>query len=260
MNPGTESLTAKITAAYRAREAARPEPLCRDVWARWLVGDDGPALAEKGDAHAPDMALGVVLRTAWLDEHVDAFKGSQVIVLGAGLDTRAARLSRDGVRFFEVDHPATQAYKRDLLLRAPGYPLGAATLVPCDFERDDFVVAMERAGVSRTEPTLVLWEGVIPYLTEASVSETITKLTRFLDRRSALVFDYLGPAVSAADEFVRDVGEPFLFTPTDIAPLVTRSGFAKVTVTSMPDLRAKKLPGAHARSALYDRWFLAEAS
>ena len=78
------------------------------------------------------MELWLALRVAYLDRlvglAVDRLSIRQVVILGAGYDTRAARLPRAGVRFFEVDHPATQAAKRERLAQLDGYPVDAATL------------------------------------------------------------------------------------------------------------------------------------
>jgi len=59
-----------------------------------------------------------------------------VVILGAGYDTRAARLPRAGVKFFEVDHPATQAEKRERLNPPRGLPRRRGTYVTCNFERE----------------------------------------------------------------------------------------------------------------------------
>src|SRR5437867_6874166 len=102
-------------AAYRARASRREPALCHDPWAAALAGADGQALAERLDAGFPHMELWTAVRTAYLDRQVAEFTGEagmrQVVLLGAGLDTRAARLARPGVTWFEVDQPASQADK-----------------------------------------------------------------------------------------------------------------------------------------------------
>ena len=116
------------------------------------------------------------LRTRYLDDCVTRalHRGvRQVVILGAGLDTRAARLGREAVRFFEVDQPASQADKRERLSRFEAYPMDAATFVPCDFERDDFVELLETAGLDRKSPACFVWEGVIYYLLEAAARTTL---------------------------------------------------------------------------------------
>jgi methyltransferase (TIGR00027 family) len=162
------------------------------------------------------------------------------VILGAGYDTRAARLPRAGVRYFEVDHPATQAAKRDRLARLDGYPVDAATYVTCDFEREDPVERLVAGGLSVREPTLVLWEGVVSYLTEAAVRATATRLATGLDGRSLLAFELvsknygMGVKVKPQDlgtrSYVDDLGEPIRYGSDDILPLLYDCGFRWVRV------------------------------
>src|SRR5687768_4604112 len=124
MKPERASRTALITAAYRARATARPDPICNDPWAASLAGEEGAALVAPLDANAPHLELWVAVRTAFLDAQACALLDppssiSQAVLLGAGLDVRAARLARDGVRWFEVDQPHTQADKLRRLRALP---------------------------------------------------------------------------------------------------------------------------------------------
>src|SRR5688500_1937257 len=151
MNERGASRTALLVSAYRARAARRPSPIATDTWAEHLAGEEGEALAAKVDGFLHDRELWMAVRTAYLDAEVCHWSRhepgvSQVVMLGAGLDTRAARLAHPGVRFFEVDQPASQADKLARIARAPGYPTSAATHVACDFERDDFVERLVAAG------------------------------------------------------------------------------------------------------------------
>ena len=101
----------------------------------------------------------MALRTRYIDDCVQRCLSRgmrQVVILGAGLDTRAARLGREGVRFFEIDQPASQADKCERLSRFDGYPLDAATFVPCDFERDDFVERLRSAGFDTSAPACLV--------------------------------------------------------------------------------------------------------
>src|ERR1700722_15783771 len=127
------STTALMVAAYRGRATAREDHLCEDPWALRLAGPDGLDVAERYAAGFPHRELWIALRTAFIDGRVRRLTGPetipQVVMLGAGFDTRAARLARDGVRFFEVDHPGTQANKLARLKGLEGYPVGAATYV-----------------------------------------------------------------------------------------------------------------------------------
>jgi methyltransferase (TIGR00027 family) len=257
------SLTARVAAAYRARATARADALCHDPWAHDLVGGGHEDLLARGDSVAPEMEAGIAVRTAWLDDAVRSWNGRQLVLLGAGLDTRAARLARPGLRFFEVDHPETQAYKRERLAAVAGYPPGASTLVPCDFEKDDFVEALFAAGYDESLETAFVWEGVIAYLTEPAVRATFRKLARLNARR--IHFDYIGKSPRSGDgvaEFAGEAGEPFIFTVDDIAPLVKEEGFASAKIVTMREAHLSRVPRAGKdleKAPFFDRWYLAEA-
>ncbi len=92
----------------------------------------------------------------------------QLVILGAGLDTFAYRSQNPDLRVFEIDHPATQAWKRDRLA-AVGIDIPATvSLVPVDFETQDLAAELESAAFVRTEPAIFIWLGVIFYLTPSA--------------------------------------------------------------------------------------------
>ncbi len=234
----TASKTALMVCAYRARASKAENPLFVDPWADAIAGAEGQAIADRLDARWPPMALWLALRVAYLDrlvgQAVDQLSIRQVVILGAGYDTRAARLPRAGVRFFEVDHPATQAEKRARLAKLDGYPIEAATYASCNFEREDPIERLVACGFSTTEPALVLWEGVTMYLTEAAVRATATRLATGLDPRSLVAFDHLGKRMAAGQvpqrdlesrDFVGELGEPVQWGMDDPLPLLYETGF-----------------------------------
>ncbi len=247
MNETSGSRTALLVAAYRARASEGDSPLCSDPWAGMLAGEEGSAIAAAMSRVQPQMELWVAVRTAYLDRAVAHLLPEipQVVVLGAGLDTRAARLARPGVRFFEVDAPASGTDKRARLARVPGYPVGAATYVACDFERDDFVERLEAAGFDRARPAVVLWEGVTYYLTEAAVRATLARVADGLHPGSVLLFDHVGRRVVAREtksdedrgtmDLLAGLGEPFRFGVNDVIPLLYEIGFRRVRVTSFDE-------------------------
>jgi methyltransferase (TIGR00027 family) len=228
-----------MVCAYRARATRAERPLLVDPWAAALAGDEGEALARTMDARFPPMGLWLALRVAYLDRlvalSVDRLGVRQVVILGAGYDTRAARLPRAGVTYFEVDHPATQASKRARLAELGGYPIDAARYTSCDFEREDPIERLTATGFDVREPALVIWEGVVPYLTEDAVRATATRLAQGLDARSIVAFDHSGKnlvegkKLDASDTGFRDmlsgVGEPLRFGTNDILPLLAACGF-----------------------------------
>jgi methyltransferase (TIGR00027 family) len=118
------------------------------------------------------------------------FGGAQLVILGAGFDARAARLADvlDGVRVYEVDHPATQALKRARFgdLRV--------SFLPWDFERDPLAslgARLAALGHDPTRPTLTLWEGVTMYLTEPAIADSVAAVRAWSAKGSQLCFSYV---------------------------------------------------------------------
>src|SRR5690242_15804663 len=147
-----------MVCAYRARVARWQSPLFIDPWAASIAGDEGEAIARRLDERFAPMETWLALRVAYLDRlvglAVDRLSIRQIVILGAGYDTRAARLPRAGVRFFEVDHPATQSAKRETLAKLPGYPIDGATYASCNFEREDPIERLAASGFVTAEPAL----------------------------------------------------------------------------------------------------------
>jgi len=252
-----------MVAAYRARATERPAQLCRDPFARALAGPGGFEDAARYDEGAPYIELFVALRTAFFDRLTRCMLGRgvpQVVVLGAGLDTRAARLGPKGVRFFEVDHPTTQADKLARLASLPGYPIEKATYVPCDFSTNDFVERLDTSGFRADLPALLLWEGVTYYLSEEAVRATLRSVADRLDPRSVIVFDHVGKRMAAgavressslaAWRGVAEMGEPLLFGTDHAIPLLHEVGFRKAHVTSFDEI-ALNLTGTYDRARTF---------
>lgn len=162
-----------------------------------------------------------------LAEAVEA-GATQYVLLGAGLDTFAHRNPYAGLRVFEVDHPATQAWKRDLLSRA-GMPAPARLVyAPVNFEAESLHEGLSRAGFDFAAKTVFAWLGVVPYLTLPAFRATVS-LIAAMPKGSGVIFDYGLPrhVLSATEQLERDslaarvaaVGEPFQlhFTPEEAA-------------------------------------------
>jgi O-methyltransferase involved in polyketide biosynthesis len=154
-------------------------------------------------------------RTIAIDEALRARVTGQLVILGAGLDTRAWRLpelARTDV--WEVDHPASQQDKRARLAEAaqggrgvdgssrPAFelPINARSVrfTPVDFAVDDLGGALAAAGHDPSVPTTWLWEGVVPYLTRDDVRATLAALAVRTVRGSTLVVNYQAPSARAA--------------------------------------------------------------
>lgn len=172
--------TALGVAASRAVETARANPLIRDEFARTLVSSAGPAWARLTD---PELAwldgdeqgqrahrLGIdyqAVRTHFFDEYfanavTDGIR--QVVILAAGLDSRAYRLGWPaGTAVYEVDQPKVLEYKTGILESHGAVPTAQRRPVPVDL-RDAWPAALAAAGFDRAQPTAWLAEGLLPYL------------------------------------------------------------------------------------------------
>jgi methyltransferase (TIGR00027 family) len=172
--------TALGVAASRAAETAGPDPLIRDEFARVLVSSAGPAWARLADAalawldgdpqgqRAHRLSIDYqAVRTHFFDEYfsnaVSAGIG-QVVILAAGLDSRAYRLNwPPGTAVYEIDQPKVLEYKTGILEQHGAVPTARRRPVPVDL-RDDWPTALTAAGLDRTQPTAWLAEGLLPYL------------------------------------------------------------------------------------------------
>ena len=214
--------------------------------ARPLVFEDPIAVPILGDTYAeevrrtpqrPDRPWSVGLRAFMVarsryaeDNLARAVAGgvAQYVLLGAGLDTFAHRNPFAGLHVFEVDHPATQAWKRELL-SAGHIPLaGAHSYVPVDFETQTLAAQLAGAGFDARRPAFFSWLGVVPYLTREAFRATI-RFVGAMPAGSGVVLDYSQPrhvlppleqlGFDSLASRVQLAGEPFrlFFTPEEIA-------------------------------------------
>jgi methyltransferase (TIGR00027 family) len=234
------SHTATLVALYRAIESSRPAParLFEDRFApaflgpraRWalrlsrlpVVGAALPWALVDGHWSGPRGTVAV--RTRYIDDALgDALRAGvdQVVILGAGFDCRAYRMPGiDRARVFEVDHPATQARKREIITRRLGTLPPHVTLVPVDLATQALDAIMPGAGYRGDARTFFICEGLTHYLPPAVVDAVF----RFVARPaggSQMVFTYIHRAMldgsvrfeGAANTLatVQRAGEPYTF-------------------------------------------------
>lgn len=211
-----------------------------DPLASRIVGETALGTEEFDRGVDEDLArrrrLFIAARSRFADDVVAAAVAggtSQVVVLGAGLDTSAYRNTHESVRFFEVDHPDTQEWKRRRLAEAGIAIPPSLTFAPVDFEQSTLAAGLAAAGLDRTSEAVFVWLGVAVYLTRTSVDETL----RYIAGHGAaaeVVFDYVYPLADAARRARADrvaaVGEPWLsfFTAEEIRSVLLSFGFARV--------------------------------
>jgi methyltransferase (TIGR00027 family) len=180
---------------------------------------------------------------------------TQYVLLGAGLDSFAYR-RRDlsGVlRVFEVDHPATQQWKRARLRELAVALPDTLTFVPVDFERQTVREALSAGGYRVEEPAFFSWLGVTQYLTAEATLKTLQEIAA-LAPGSEIVFEYTVPEATLAREERQYVacckaraaerGEPWVgfFEPTRLVTLVKEVGFTEVTDLSPQELNHRYFP------------------
>ncbi|MGD1034489.1 MAG: SAM-dependent methyltransferase [Candidatus Dormibacteria bacterium] len=183
--------TAHWTAAVRALETARPDALFSDPWAADLAGEDGLRWAS---GRAPEMLAPMIVRTRFFDDFlVDASAAghvTQVVLLGAGLDTRALRLSwPPGTSLFEVDRPEVMRRKQEVLGRA-GASAGCAHHVVCaDLSAGDWPDRLVGTGLDPHAPAAWLAEGFLFYLDGEAITALLERISGLAAAASRLGFD-----------------------------------------------------------------------
>ena len=164
----------------------------------------------------------------------------QIVILGAGLDTFALRNPHGAqqIRIYEVDHPATQAWKRQRLAEAQLALPPWLILVPVDFERDDVGEKLVAAGSQQNSPAFFTWLGVVPYLTQDAFDRTLDYISSI--QNSEVVFDYLEPPEAFAKELGQlekerteqlekiDERSGSRFEPAGIAAILRSHGFCAI--------------------------------
>jgi methyltransferase (TIGR00027 family) len=178
----------------------------------------------------------------------------QYVVLGAGLDTFAYRNPFPHLRVFEVDHPATQAWKRKRLAQV-GIPVPSSmTFAPVDFERQTFDDGLREAGFDETAPTFFSWLGVTMYLESDIVLGTVRAI-RELSATNGVVFDYAVPreslgfvgrlALDAVSRRVKKAGEPFrgFFAPAALVASMREMGYSHIEDLGSAEIDARYFSG-----------------
>jgi len=179
---------------------------------------------------------------------------TQYVILGAGLDTFAYRNPFHQLQVFEVDHPATQAWKRERLAAAGIAIPENVTHVPVDFEREAIAHTLSEAGLDEHRPVFFAWLGVTMYLTDEAIATTLG----YIGSRpsgSMLVLDYSLPSESLSwmERFFRGImarrvkraGEPFInfFSPERMQSTLEAAGLHRVEDLGVDELNARYFKG-----------------
>ena len=260
MQLGKPSRTAWAAAAHRAaHQVLEQGRIFTDPLALRILGEDAETVVRKA-AERPSgrrMRIFVAVRTRFAEDALAAAveRGvRQLVVLGAGLDTYAYRSTlRDRLRIFEVDHPATQAWKRQRLADAAIPIPSSLTFAPIDFEYQTLAEGLATAGFDSAQQTFFTWLGVVPYLTEEAVWSTLGFIAS-LPHGAHVVFDYSDPPASLSAEAriqhqrratrVAELGEAWLnyFEADELRAKLMALGFSEVEDLGPPQMAARYFP------------------
>jgi methyltransferase (TIGR00027 family) len=244
MQEGKFSRTAQRVAIRRAAHQLLDQPrVLDDPLALRIIGSEAEEALRSNpkEHHAFSRAFRAFMaaRSRYAEDELAravADGVTQYVVLGAGLDTFAYRNPHAGLQVFEVDHPATQAWKREQLQAAAIMIPPSLTFVPIDFEQQTLAAGLGQSGFDASAAAFFSWLGVTPYLTREACMITLSFVAK-LPPGSGLVFDFaVDPALlnagqrqalDALSKRVARYGEPFqlFFAPAKLQDELKALGF-----------------------------------
>jgi len=280
------SLTAEYMALMRALESLRPassrlfnDPYAAGflgAWRKWLYrmarGGLGRRVVERVlDSAAPGARAAGIARTKWIDDEVTAAlaQARQLVLLGAGFDTRAFRLpAATRAITFELDHPETSRAKQAALKKHGPLP-ERVRFITLDFNHQAVDAVLTQAGFDKTQPACFVWEGVTNYLTSEAIDSVLRQIQQAAPG-SILLVTYIDRAVldhperffGAAKLMARleSYGEPWTFgySPEALSTFLAARGFQLLSNRSVADVwRQAGRPNSGTRG--YEFYWLASA-
>ena len=202
------SISAEIDAGIRDFETNKPEHerLCYDPIAHAFIGKTGRVIRKIPPLRRfvrwyikqihPFLYDCIPARTKYIDEYVnhcieDGIE--QLIILGAGYDSRAYRMERlkENITVFEIDLPTIQKLKIQMLKKIIDPLPSNVVFIPIDFNTETLQQKMAQSRYDKNKKSLFIWEGVTPYLTDEAVDETLHYVATNSQPGSFLVFTYI---------------------------------------------------------------------
>lgn len=241
--------TARWTASVRARESERADRLFTDPWAAALAGPEGAAWIEPRSAES---VIPMVIRTRYFDDFLERITHQQgirqVVLMAAGLDTRAFRLNwPEQTRLFELDQPAVLEYKEQILRSAGGQPSCERQAIGVDLTLP-WQEALIKSGFDPAQPSVWLLEGFLFYLPGEAIMPLLQAVTNLAASGSWLGFDIINRMVLTSPltrkwvEMQANSGAPWIGTLDEPVEMLTGYGWT-ATLTQ-----------AGAADAHYGRW------
>ncbi len=266
---------AEHIAGARAGEWRRPEEerICFDPYAeKFLSPDDAAILVAPDQVRAareeyermmPGVNGAIMARVRFIDEYAKTMMADgleQLVILGAGFDSRAYRFEglKEGVRVFEVDHPATQEVKVERVRKIFGSLPGHVEYVPIILDEERLEDALLANGYTPGLKTLFILEGLIMYLPQRAVDDIMAFVAGHSGPGSSVVFDYFTTSVvdgtcplqeaKVLRQFVAREGAPLLFGIREgeggIEEFFSRRGFCEVNNVTTATCKERYFKGA----------------
>jgi methyltransferase (TIGR00027 family) len=269
MQQGIPSRTALSAAMHRAaHQVIENGAIFTDPLAIPIIGREAATrLAEWGNTPGRRaMRLFIAARSRFAEQKLTEAVARQVVIVGAGLDTFALRNPHADVAAYEIDHPATQAWKRERIDEAGLSVPQTVRFTPVDFERQTLGEGLADSGFDKSQPAFFVWLGVVPYLTETAIFQTLGFVATVPG--AEIVFDYanppdqLAPAMrayrDAQAERAAAVGEPWIsyFDSAELAKRLTALGAVETNDLSPRDLRGDPKADDKGGHILHARWGL----
>jgi methyltransferase (TIGR00027 family) len=260
MRDAKPSRTAQRVAIRRAAHQLLDDPkVFDDPLAVAIAGRESERSQEAQQPYSRALRAFLAVRSRYAEDQLarTVERGvRQYVVLGAGLDTFAYRnpFQFAGLQVFEVDHPATQEWKREQLREAGIAIPSEMKYAPVDFERESLEEGLLQAGFEKRQPAFFSWLGVTPYLSRPAFDSTIQFIAQ-MPSGSGVVFDYaverslLNPtqqlALDALAERVARAGEPFqlFFNPSVLASDLAGLGFGNIEDLNCDQINARYFAG-----------------
>lgn len=254
--------TAFIVAEFRNDENREAFPLYRDPYVGLFLDEETRKAADCISASFPPVRNNVRLRTRYLDDQLDMQlrRGCrQVVLLGAGLDTRAQRKAAPHVAYFEIDDGGTLAYKKAKLEESGIDP--GATFIAGDYVRAGLRDLLRQHGFDFGRHAHFIWEGNTMYLSQEEIVQVLTQMRRETGSCS-VSFDYVAeemiakktgePEVTEIAERFAAIGAPWISGVNDLGALAATCGMRVADKARFADLYRAYWPGRKPDSVMYD--------
>lgn len=290
VNRENPSKMAEGMAMQRFVESNKPEGerICYDPYAVHFIN---PEIIEFGikhpeeakikvqamEDHLPGLSSSIMARVKYFDDAVnEAIENGlqQLVILGAGYDTRAYRIEGLGekVKVLEVDHPNTQNFKKEKIREIFGSLPDQVTYVPIDFETQKLERKLFENGYDESLKTLFILEGLIMYIPSEAVDETLNFIVNKSGKGSQIIFDYYpesvvdGTSALVVGQNIRNflikMEEPLQFGIKDgtIEQFLSSYGFSKIKNLTSADYKKAYFDGKNKNRDVCGLLYFAQAA